>query len=116
MTDLERSERVIAELSALLLELHAVGLGDDVVLIGAQVVALEQRRREVPVFQLSLPSGIEVLRGSLWSQISCSTPTISSGLSISRRCCAGADSSVAAHLETLEVVKVLSRVRGSPRR
>jgi hypothetical protein len=62
MTDLERFEVVIAELRALLQELYAIGLSDDAVLIGAQVVALEQRTRNVPIFQLPLPSGIAVTR------------------------------------------------------
>lgn len=62
MTDLERFEAVLAELRALMRELYTVGLSDDVILIGAQVVALEQRSRDAPPFQLSLPGGLEIVR------------------------------------------------------
>jgi len=43
-------------------ELYTVGLSDDTVLIGAQVVALEQRGRDAQPFQLSLPGGLEIVR------------------------------------------------------
>ncbi|MBI3182157.1 MAG: hypothetical protein HYZ28_08425 [Myxococcales bacterium] len=62
MTDSERFQVVLRELGELMLELFAVGLADDVVLIGAQVVALEQRSRNEPEFQLDLPAGPRVLR------------------------------------------------------
>src|SRR6478736_1336989 len=63
MTDDQQFELVLEELHQLLRELYTVGLDEDVVLIGAQVVALEQRSRQAPAFQLSLPSGIEIRRG-----------------------------------------------------
>jgi hypothetical protein len=62
VTDLERFDRVLAELGAIMRELFIRGLADDVVLIGAQVVALEQRSRDAPPFQLSLPGGLEIVR------------------------------------------------------
>jgi hypothetical protein len=62
VTDLERFDRVLAELRAVMQALYTRGLADDVVLIGAQVVALEQRSRNAPPFQLSLPGGLRIAR------------------------------------------------------
>jgi hypothetical protein len=63
MTDHERFEVVLHELAELMLGLYMVGLSDDVVLIGAQVVALEQRRRNQPEFELELANGVRLTRG-----------------------------------------------------
>jgi hypothetical protein len=62
VTDLERFDQVLAELGTIMKELYVIGLSDDVVLIGAQVVALEQRSRNAPPFRLSLPGGLEIVR------------------------------------------------------
>lgn len=50
MTDEERFSVVLRELGRLLVALRTIGLDDDVVLIGAQVVALEQVERGLPPF------------------------------------------------------------------
>lgn len=63
MTEIQRFELVLEELHQLLRELYKVGLDEHAVLIGAQVVALEQRSRDAQAFQVALPSGIEIRRG-----------------------------------------------------
>lgn len=63
MTDQERFDRVLLELGDLLVALRAIGLGDDAVLIGAQVVAIEQLARKQTPFLFQTAHGLEISRG-----------------------------------------------------
>lgn len=62
MTDEEHFRRVLTEIVTLIEALFRFGLYDSTVLIGAQVVALEQRARGKPVFEITLPTGPKLLR------------------------------------------------------
>jgi hypothetical protein len=62
MTDDERLEQVLATLGLVLTAMYARGLGDSVVLIGAQVVAIERRARGLDANLLTLGTGDVIVR------------------------------------------------------
>lgn len=63
MTETEHFDLVLKEIESLMVALGRVGLGESVVLVGAQVVALEQRARNQAPFELELPTGLRLTRG-----------------------------------------------------
>lgn len=64
MTDTERFEIIIGALGELVIALGSIGLYEkDIVLIGAQVVALEQRARKLELFEVRTPHDIALTRG-----------------------------------------------------
>lgn len=62
MTDEERFAVVLDELGGVVVELRSIGLNEDVVLIGAQVVALEQQQRSAKLFELQTAHGLRLNR------------------------------------------------------
>ncbi len=63
MTDHEHFQVVLSELGNLVVALKAHGFVDEVVLIGAQVVALEQGTRAEELFELTTAHGTRLTRG-----------------------------------------------------
>jgi hypothetical protein len=135
----ERFAEVLSETAALLRALWAVGL-TDVILIGAQVVALEQRARNLPLFELTTGNGTRINRGFSFEPdlvIDCEEPNRLEELPVTLRQCGfertqrpgrpstwskkmsdftmDVDLFTTADLEAADLPTPMTRLRGAPR-